>query len=237
MDYLSDDLLLNISKRVAKDGAQTILSFMRTNKRHEGLCRTIDVLRAFNNEDAVRLLNDLKLTHEKLAFMHRLWASGHHTFCLLRCTQFLLHATPCLQTMRELLQNAEDADSLSAKYFALLLRALSWPPMSTINLFADFREILMTRQVARCRREIIGGDTNFWFQCGWHRRPLPAQLVRRCFCNNWHNCPRDGRPPHHYYGYLPTDDDEYRLDNFCINGRLNSEINWMIEIFGFSLYY
>jgi len=61
---------------------------------------------------------------------------------------------------------------------------------------------------------------------------MPAGMVRRRFCNTWLNCPEDGRRPGNFRGYLPADDDEYVLNDFCICCRLGSEVRWLIEVCG-----
>ena len=85
MDFLSDDLIINIAVRVVAHSVHNLFHFMRTNKRHEDLCRSRDVSRAFG-DDCTELLTDLCPTYEKLDFMNRLWNAGNHMFCMLRCT-------------------------------------------------------------------------------------------------------------------------------------------------------
>jgi len=57
-------------------------------------------------------------------------------------------------------------------------------------------------------------------------------MVHCRFCNNWHNCPGDGMRLGNFRGYLPADDDEYVLNDFCIHCRLDSEVRWLIEVCG-----
>lgn len=85
MDYLSDDLIINIAVRVASRSMYDLFWFQRTNRRHEALCRDPLASNAIGN-DCIYLLTDLDPTHEKLAFMHRLWDHGHVMFCILRCS-------------------------------------------------------------------------------------------------------------------------------------------------------
>jgi hypothetical protein len=228
MDFLSDDLLINIAKRVAAHSMHDLFYFQRTNKRHAIICRDPIVTKSFGN-DCIRLLNDLEPTHEKLDFMLRLWNHGNPMFCLLRCSQQMLHETPNLDTINRLLKNAAPFES--AKYFQLLLRACGPPRLNYEKLLEDFRELLMTRIMEQFRLDILGGTTPFRFRCTWYRRPMPVGLIRRQFCNNWLNCPGDGRVGH-YRGFLPAADEDYSFHNFCIDCRLDSEVRWFIEVFG-----
>ena len=231
MDFLSDDLILNIAERIVADSMHDLFSFMRTNKRHAGLCRSVEISRAFGN-GAIELLIDLDTTPESLRFMHRLWDAGHHMFCILQCTQQLLHPGPRFDKTNGLLRKAEAANSQSAKYFHLLMRATSWPLVDEAEILDDFWEFLMTRNLQRHRSDILGGTTSFRFRCHWYKRWLPPGMVRRRFCNIWHNRPGDGRRGG-YRGFLPADDEEYVFNHFCIRCRLDGEVRWLIDVFGF----
>jgi len=99
MDSLSDDLIINIAARVTAHSMYDLLYFQRTNKRHATLCRDPSVSKSICN-DCVALLTDLDLTHEKLDFMGRLWDHGNPMFCILRCSQHMLHATPNFDMIR-----------------------------------------------------------------------------------------------------------------------------------------
>lgn len=234
MDYincLSDDMIKDIATRVAKESMIDLFCFQRQNKRIAALCRDRKVSRAFGGE-CIRLLTDLKPSHPKLDFQLRLWEHGHHMFCILRCTQFMLDPEPCIPTIQGLLKNAMDAGSVTALYFDVLLRALDGITPDTATLFHDFWSLLETRNVARYRREITGGDTRFRFVSGWYKRLLPPRLIRRRFCNNWHNCRGDGLR-RNYRGYHPAEDEQYDLQRFCLRCRLDSEIRWFLDLFGF----
>ena len=231
MDSLSDDLIINIAARVTAHSMYDLLYFQRTNKRHATLCRDPSVSKSICN-DCVALLTDLDLTHEKLDFMGRLWDHGNPMFCILRCSQHMLHATPNFDTIRRLLSNAEAAPSNSAKYFHLLIRATTLPPIKEGELLEDLWDLLVTRRISRYRVDILGGATSFRFRCTWYKRYMPAGMLRRRFYNNWLNCSGDGRRPGNFRGYLPADDDEYVLNDFCIRCRLDSEVRWLIEVCG-----
>jgi len=129
MDLLNDDLLINIAARVAAHIMYDLFNFQRTNKRHASLCKDPTVSRAVFT-DCIPLLTDLDLTHEKLVFMNRLWDHGNPMFCILRCSQHMLHATLNFGTIRRLLSNAETAHSNIAKYFHLLIKATAPPPVN-----------------------------------------------------------------------------------------------------------
>ena len=152
--------------------------------------------------------------------------------CILRCSQHMLHATPNFGTIRRLLSNAEAAHSNSAKYFHLLIKATAPPPLNEAELLKDLWDLVMTRRISRYRVDILGGSTSFRFRCTWYDRYLPLGMVRRRFCNNWHNFPGDGMRRGNRRGYLLADDDEYALNNFCLRCRLDSEIRWLIEVCG-----
>jgi len=81
MDLLSDDLLINITTRVAAHNMYNLFHFQRTNKRHAALCSDPTVSRAVFT-DCIPLLTDLDLILEKLAFMNRLWDHGNPMFCM-----------------------------------------------------------------------------------------------------------------------------------------------------------
>jgi hypothetical protein len=228
MEFLGDDLLINIAKTVAERSMYDLFYFQRTNKRHATLCRDPIITKSFGN-DCIPLLTDLEPRHEKLDFMKRLWAHGNPMFCLLRCSQQMLNATPNLGTIDRLLKNAVPLKS--AEYFQLLLRALGPSPLDYEGLLEDFKELLMTRRMERYWLDILGGDTPFRFRCTWYRRAMPAYLMHRQFCNNWLNCQGDGRAGH-YRGFLPAADEDYSFHNFCIDCRLDSKVRWFIEVFG-----
>jgi len=136
MDFLSDDLLINITTRVAAHSMYDLFNFQRTNKRYATLYKDPIVSRAVFT-DCIPLLTDLDLTPEKLAFMNRLWDHGNPMFCILRCSQHMLHATPNFGTIRWLLSNVEAAGSNNAKYFHLLIKATAPPPVHEAELLKD----------------------------------------------------------------------------------------------------
>jgi len=171
MDFLSDDLIINIVARVATHSMYDLFNFQRTNKRYATLCRDPIVSKSVST-DCVTLLTDLDLTHEKLAFMSRLWDHGNPMFFILRCSQHMLHATPNFDTIRRLLSNAEAAPSNSAKYFHLLIRATAQPPIKEGELLEDLWDILATRRISRYRVDILRGATSFRFRCTWYKRYL-----------------------------------------------------------------
>jgi len=119
----------------------------------------------------------------------RLWDHGNPMFCILRCSQHMLHATQNFETIRRLLSNAEDAPSNSAKYFHLLIRATAPPPINEDELLKDLWDLLVTRRISRYRVDILGGANSIKFCCTWYKRYMPASMVCRRFCNNWLNCP------------------------------------------------
>jgi len=230
MDFLSDDLLINISTRVAAHSMHDLFYFQRINKTHAAICREAAVSRAFGN-DVIALLTDLSMTHAKLDFMNRLWSHGNHMFCILRCSQQLLHAEPRFDVINALLTNVVAAHSLSTKYFHVLVKATAYPLENEAQLLNDFWFFVMTRNLHNYRLDILGGDTSFRFRCTRYKRYMPIGMIRRCFCNNWVNCARDGRRGN-YRGFLPADDEEYAFNHFCLRCRLNEEVRWLIEVFG-----
>jgi len=116
MDSLSDYLIINIAVRVAAHSMYDLFFFQRTNKRHAALCRDPSVSKSVCN-DCIALLTDLEPTHEKLDFMNRLWDHGNPMFCILRCSQHMLHATPNFDTIRRLLSNVEAAPRMALSIF------------------------------------------------------------------------------------------------------------------------
>jgi len=136
MDYLGNDLLINIAARVASHSMNDLFYIQRTNKRHAVICRSVEVSRAFGN-DVIALLTDLSMTHEKIDFMNRLWDHGNHMFCILRCSQQLLHEQPNFGVIKDLLANVVAAQSLSAKYFQVLVKATGYPLHYEASLLND----------------------------------------------------------------------------------------------------
>jgi len=216
--------------RVATHSMNDLFYFQRTNKRHAAICREAAVSRAFGN-DCIALFTDLCLTHEKLDFMNRLWAHGNHMFCIIRCSQQLLHAEPRFDVINGLLTNNVAAHTLSDKYFHVLVKATAYPLESEAQLLNDFWFLIMTRNLHNYQMDILGGATSFRFRCTWYKRYMPPGMVRRCFCNNWLNCAGDGRRGN-YRGFLPADDEEYVYNHFCLCCRLDGEVRWLIEVFG-----
>ena len=151
MDSLSDDLLINIATRVAIHSMHDLFYFQRTNKRHVEICRDVEVSRAFGN-DVITLLTDMTMTHEKLDLMNRLWDHGNHMFCILKCSQQLLHAKPNFGVINSLLANVVAAHSLSAKYFQVLVNATGYPLENEALLLNDFRWLI----------DVFGIDQHWW---------------------------------------------------------------------------
>lgn len=172
ISYLSDDFLIDIAARVAGHSMYDLFYFQRQNKRIAALCRDHVVSGAFGN-DCIELLTDLEPTYEKLDFMNRLWDHGNHMFCILRCTHQLLPAKSRIGTIKRLLRNAMDTGSVSAMYFDVLIGALGGVTPDIAELFKDFWDLLMTRNVSRYRRDIMGGDTPFRFISGWYNGGCP----------------------------------------------------------------
>ena len=183
MDSLNDDLLINIAVRVASHCMHDLFYFQRADKRHAAIRREVAVSRAFGN-DCIALLTDLCLTHEKLNFMNRLWAHGNHMFCILWCSQQLLHSDPRFDVIDHLLTNVVAAHSLSYKYFHVLLKATAYPLNDEVQLLRDFWALVMNRNLHNFRLEILRGATPFRFRCTWYKRYMPPGMVRHCFCNN-----------------------------------------------------
>jgi len=92
------------------------------------------------------------------------------------------------------------------------------------ELLEDLWDLLVTRRISRYRVDILGGATSFRFRCSWYKRYMPACMVHHRFCNNWLNCPGDGRRPGNFRGYFPADDDEYILNDFCIRCRFAPDV-------------
>jgi len=222
MDFLSDDLIINIAERVVAHSFRDLFSFMRTSKRHANLYRTPDVSKAFG-ANCIVLLIDLCLSHEKLNFMDRLWDDGNAMFCILRCTQHMLEPMPRFDVIKRLLTNVEAANSLIAKYFHVLMRATGQPPIDEEGILVDFWALLITRNLSQYRYDILGGRTSFRFRCTWYKRFMPAGMCRRRFCHNSLNYPGDGRRSN-YREFLPVDDEEYVFSHFCIRCRLDGEV-------------
>ena len=112
------------------------------------------------------------------------------------------------------------------------MRATAAPPLKMENLLNEFWSLLMTRNIQQYRLDIMGVTTSFGFRCTWYKRWLPLGMHRRYFCQNPHNCLGDGRRGN-YRGFLLADDDEYIFNYFCIRCRLDEEVRWLIDVFGF----
>jgi len=137
MDSLSDDLLIKIAVRVA------------------AICREVAVSRAFGS-DCIALLTDLCLTHEKLDFMNRLWAHGNHMFCILRCSQQLLHPMSRFDVINGLLTNVVAAHSLSVEYSHVLVKVTAYPLDNEVQLLNDLWALIMTMNLYNYRLYILG---------------------------------------------------------------------------------
>jgi hypothetical protein len=144
----------------------------------------------------------------------------------------MLHPRPKLGVIKQLLKKASDASSNNAKYFDDLIRATSYPAPDYEQLFKDFWELLETKKLFQYRHDIKRIGTPYRYYCHWYKRRFPLYMVHRIYCNNWHNCPGDGRRGG-YHRFLPAEDEEYDLRNFCVRCRLDSEIRWMVDVFGF----
>ena len=66
-------------------------------------------------------------------------------FCILRCTQHMLHPQPRFDVIDRLLRRA--ADSPSGKYFHLLMRATIAAPLDMEEILRDFWAPFMTRNL------------------------------------------------------------------------------------------
>ena len=100
---------------------------------------------------------------ESFNFMNCLWEDGHPMFCILRCTQHMLHPQPRFDVIDRLLRRA--ADSPSGKYFHLLMRATIAAPLDMEEILRDFWAPFMTRNLQHYRSDILGGTTSSSFRC------------------------------------------------------------------------
>jgi len=226
MDFLSDDLLISIAKRIASHSVRDLLSFMRTNKRHATICRLPEISLVFG-DDCTRLLTDLRMTHAKLDFIDHLLKHGNALFCILRCTQHMLHSTPDFEEIERLLGNAAAAGSWTAKYFQVLMDATFVQPLDEYVLLEKYRVLVETHNVRRYRREIKGIGTSFMFRSTWYKRPLPPSMFRRRFCQRTCRCWGDGRMAN----------GDYDITHYCIHCRLDEEVRWFLEEFSFNFNY
>lgn len=236
IDNLSDDLLVKIAAKIAAQSRKDLFAFRHTNSRHWRVSEDSEVSKAFGDDvlyflyDPNEWYNNAMVAHSKFAFKLRLWNHGNAMFCILRSTQHMLDANPNIEEMKRLLTTAINATgSLSARYYLLLINALSMPMPE--NILEDFEDLAWTHRLAEYRSDILGGTSTYRFRCPWWNRPMPIWLTRRRFCNNYHNCAGDGRIGG-WYSLLPGPDHDYYLVNACFRCRLDTEIRWFLDRFG-----
>jgi len=232
IDFLSEDILTLIAKKVVSHSARDLFHFMRTNKRHANICKSREVSRAFG-DDCTELLTNLLMTHAKLNFIDHLLNVGNPLFCILQSTQHIFHLKPRLDEIDCLLRNAINAGSWAAKYYHLLMTVTSTDSFDLEQVLNDFWVLLTSHSLRRYWMDIKRIGTSFMFRSTWYKRHLPPGIRYMCFCPCPHRCMGDGRRAG-LQGQLPGDDVEYVLNNFCIRCRLDGQVRWFMDVFSFA---
>jgi hypothetical protein len=96
---------------------------------------------------------------------------------------------PWLGRYQRELHEANAHGSDGAKYFLMMIRALSRGGFSPNEVFPVFEDLFERRQLTNCKKAIT--STDFFFL----QRPLHPGLTYRFMCSLYKTCKGDGRKP------------------------------------------
>ena len=102
MDNLPDHILLPIAGKVTKSGVRNLFRFRAISSCYLKLLDHPEVLRVLP-KSCLFYLFDPKPCAEKIAFMQRLSASGHSTFCIALASQLFQKPYPNVEEVRRVL--------------------------------------------------------------------------------------------------------------------------------------
>jgi len=154
MDNLPDHFLLPIAIRVAKSSIRNLFRFRAISLHHWKLLVQPEVLRALPRS-CLFYLFDPKPCTEKIAYMQRLSANGHSTFCVALATQLFQNPDLDLEEVRRVLDVATCHGSNGAKYFLMILDVQAEGGFSVGSVFSVFIDLFVDRQLTRCRRSLM----------------------------------------------------------------------------------
>jgi hypothetical protein len=141
MERLPDDTLLIILKKVASSSAKNFFRLRATYVRLRRLARNNEVLRVWPRNCPSYFL-DCKPCVEKHAFQQQISCSGHANCSVVFASQLFRQRDPDLEDIKGILCEASDHGSDGAKYFLMMLRALTRGRFSPNEVFSFFRRPL-----------------------------------------------------------------------------------------------
>jgi len=120
MDFLTEDTIILIAKKVAEHGTQPFFSFIRTSKDHLRICRLPTVLRSLLPEH-VNVIHEDEIPTSTFNFLHMMIDSGHEDLCIVRALNIMYDVEPDVVEAKHILKLASAAGSKVAAYFLMML--------------------------------------------------------------------------------------------------------------------
>jgi len=198
------------------------LSFGTTSTYHRKISNKKAVLRSLPR-DCLKYLTDYWPCTEKRAFMQKLSCSGHTEYSVVLASQILQSGRPDLIEINFILRKASEHGSDEARYFMMMLLALSKDGSLVGDAFFTFKDLFNRRQLAKCKEAImnVGGLPHFWGH--FWTRPLLPEFVYRFICTSNHTCQGHERKSGIYWPF-PSSDNDYLLTNICLFCHFDIEI-------------
>lgn len=120
MDFLTEDTIILIEKKVAEHGTQPLFSFMLTSKNHLGICRLPVVLRSLplEHED---MIHDDEIPTSQFNFLYSVIESGHEDFFIVWALNIMYGVEPDVAEAKHVLKLASAVGFKVAAYFLMML--------------------------------------------------------------------------------------------------------------------
>lgn len=160
MDFLTENIIILIAKKVAEHGIQPLFSFMRTLKNHLGICRLPAVLRSLPPEHADTIHDD-EIPTSQFNFLYRMIESGHEDFCIVRALNIMYDVEPDVAEAKRILKLASPSGSKVAAYFLMMLDTSSTGGEEIEQAVSTFTKFFKVQILEVLRDGIIGWGTPY----------------------------------------------------------------------------
>lgn len=147
MDFLIEDIIILIAKKVAEHGIQPLFSFMRTLKNHLGICRLPAVLRSLPPEHADTIHND-EIPTSQFNFLYRM-------------LDIMYDVEPDVAEAKRILKLASTSGSKVAAYFLMMLDTSSTGGEEIEQAVSTFTKFFKAQILEVLRDHIIGWGTPY----------------------------------------------------------------------------
>ena len=153
MDYLAEDTVILIEKKVAEHGTQPLFSFMQSSKDHLRICRLPVVLRSLLPE-YVNAIHDDEIRIPKFNFLHMMIESWNEDFCIVRALNIMYEVEPDVAEAKRVLKLASAVGSKTADYFLMMLDASSEGGEEIEHAVSTFTKIFKAQALEALRDHI-----------------------------------------------------------------------------------